>query len=70
MTPEDSFNRIWDRLAYHGHCDERGGAEYQRVLAEWVADGRISHVQYVADFIRRRANIGPVAPGEGVSGGS
>jgi hypothetical protein len=33
----DAFDRIWDVIAEEGGCDARGGSEYQRVLAEWLA---------------------------------
>lgn len=50
------FARIWDRLARRGSCDARGGAEYRRVVIEWINAGK---PRGMSAFIRERANLGP-----------
>lgn len=48
----DVFDRVWCELAEEGSCDGFGGAEYRRVKDEFEQE-------FIADFIRQRANIGP-----------
>ena len=51
----DHFWATYARLAKLGQCDSPGGAEYERVRAEWIAEGKPEKVF----FILRRANLGP-----------
>jgi hypothetical protein len=57
------FDRIWDKLADEGCCDARGGMEYRRVRAGWVAAGRPGRkgpdVDVIRRFIHAEANRGP-----------
>lgn len=50
------FNAVWDKLAEDSACDGRGGAEYRRVRAEWVAE-RCPFP--ISAFIRLNANRPP-----------
>ena len=50
------FNWQWALLSEQGHCDGLYGAEWQRVLAEWIATGRSDGPK---TFILERANIPP-----------
>jgi hypothetical protein len=47
------FGRTWDGLARMGVCDEKGGAEFERVLKEWVEADRPSNIE---EFIAARAS--------------
>lgn len=48
------FNRIWDACASLGFADDRGGAQYQRVLREWNA---MRFPLPIAQFVLTRADI-------------
>lgn len=50
------FDRSWRSLAARGSCDAFGGAEYRRVLAEWIKENR---PRAVRRFILYRANTTP-----------
>lgn len=52
------FAKQYQQLSEEGACDGYGASESDRVYREWVDAGR---PQPVAEFIRRRANIGPEA---------
>lgn len=52
------FATTYVAMAALGQCDEPPGAEYSRVLREWNEAGMPENI---ADFIRRRANVGPEA---------
>jgi hypothetical protein len=56
MTTKQDFFRTYDSLAEDGHCNVEGGAEYRRVLAEWLDAGQ---PEPHAAFIRKRANFAP-----------
>ena len=49
------FYAAYERLAEDGKCDSPGGAEYLRVLHEWIED----KPDDMEEFIVRRANVGP-----------
>lgn len=49
------FNARWKALAKEGQCDAFGGAEYARILREWLATDRVG---MITPFIITRANIG------------
>jgi hypothetical protein len=57
MTSEAQFYRTYDRLAEDGICDCAGGAEYRRVLAEWLHAGQ---PEPHSAFICERANSLPL----------
>ena len=44
-----------ERLSEAGKCDSPGGAEYRRVLHEWIEN----QPDDMEEFIVRRANVGP-----------
>ncbi len=50
------FRIIYELLATTGACDDAGGAEYDRVRAEWIGAGR---PEDASSFIRERANSMP-----------
>lgn len=50
------FDEAYARLAEVGKCDSPFGKEYQRVLGEWLAEGKPEDIE---EFIVRRANIRP-----------
>jgi hypothetical protein len=54
----DAFYKAYDRLALLGHCDDPGGAEYERVRQEWLEAGKPE----IDQFIKRRANALPWEP--------
>lgn len=54
------FNRVWRELAATGHCDAIEGAEYRRVLKEWI---EVHDDVTVGCFIVDRANLHSVAQG-------
>ncbi len=58
VDEDTDFDTVWDRLEQVGACDGRGGAEYERVRAEWTAEG--TYRGDLESFIRWRANVGPV----------
>jgi len=47
------FDIIWDLEAKEGHCDARGGAEYQRVRQAYLTVG-IREI--ITNYIRQLAN--------------
>lgn len=49
------FHSAYERLSAEGKCDSPGGAEYQRVLHEWIED----QPDDMEEFIVRRANAVP-----------
>jgi hypothetical protein len=49
------FWAAYERLAEDGKCDCPGGAEYRRVLREWIEQ----QPDNMEEFICRRANAGP-----------
>lgn len=56
ISPDFRFYLSWKALAKQGVCDEPGGAEFERVRAEWYTAGCPGPIGV---FIRERANIGP-----------
>jgi len=55
-SPLSVWDYLWDCLARWGHCGDRGGAEYTRVTAAWVAEGRPVDMRgYIVDACRRPA---------------
>lgn len=54
---EKIFFHVYDALAQLGYCDGPRGAEYDRVLAEWVSCSRPDNV---GGFILDRANAIPL----------
>jgi hypothetical protein len=50
-----NFWAAYERLAEDGKCDSPGGAEYRRVLREWIEQ----EPDDMETFILRRANAGP-----------
>ena len=50
------FNQTWSDLAKHGICDTMGGAEYTRVLKEWLQAGQPPDI---TSFIKSSANRAP-----------
>jgi hypothetical protein len=64
MNDQDKqFNTAYARLAELGKCDSPGGAEYQRVKAEWIEAGRPTEREALESFIHRRANSLPKSDG-------
>jgi hypothetical protein len=57
-----TFDAVWRRCARYGVCDSIGGMEYRRVIGEWFAAGCPEPID---DYIRVRANIGPISIVEG-----
>lgn len=56
------FEQAWKRLARFGRCDGLGGAEYRRVLREWIEAGWPRRIE---NFIMLRARLAaPPAEGE------
>jgi len=55
------FRCVWQSMESTGEADAIDGHEYRRIYRAWVAAGKPPRI---AVFIRRCANIGPVAPGE------
>lgn len=53
---EPLFDDLWDKAATAGLADGRGGAEYNRVRAEWVMAGCPGGIY---NFIVLRANHTP-----------
>lgn len=58
FEPQDKFDREYLRLSELGQCDSPGGAEHERVKAEWLAADRPTEIT-IAAFIRSRANDVP-----------
>lgn len=57
LTPNSAvFDSIWDALARDSRCDERGGAEYERVKAQWMKFGEVNAI---IGFILIYANATP-----------
>lgn len=54
LNQRRQFAEVWARLAQEGRCDDVGGAEYRRVLLEWL--NRCS-AEEMERFIVERANI-------------
>ena len=52
------FWNAYERLSEEGKCDSPGGAEYRRVLMEWIE----ASPDNMEEFIVRRANAGPYEP--------
>lgn len=61
-TEESAFLSVWQRLAQLGVCDAPFGAEYERVWCEYRSG---CYGMHYAEFIRWRANIGPVGAKNG-----
>lgn len=48
------FAACWDELVDHGMFDDRGGAQYRRLRAEWVHDGRpVRIMEWLRDAHKR-----------------
>lgn len=60
------FLNCWRAEAANGACDEAGFAEYRRLLALWVNQGRPVPVR---EWIRREANRPPEALRDGAPPG-
>jgi hypothetical protein len=48
-----NFERVWDKLAAAGTCDERFGMEYARLYKQWVTADQHEDPEV---FIKREAN--------------
>lgn len=47
----DTFDQVWDVLASRSQCDERGGAEYERVRAEWDNSDEVTRITAFIMFL-------------------
>lgn len=61
MRHRKRFRQAWRAAEADGSCDGIGGAEYRRVLREWM---QAECGPDPFDFILRRANIGPANPAD------